>query len=1525
MPIESQPSDFNMKDLFIDVKLEACVDGSSFDFLGRKMFSTEFFRKNIGFGITSVDIEVNTSLQPIVTVVFKDLYGATVFGGQNRNITDDNQSIDYSVLFDWPPPKFLFSFKGYLGKPTTWVLNLKKTSTSFNSSDGSYDVKCEFVPNQWGFFADLPFLYLLSAKRLRKDKIGDLTNLSASEKARKEKSITSVFDLIKIGKQVNVKTKDTTKEFDGLNKQLGSIKSNVSRAASVSNIIGFGDVIDGVVNNQPIKGFVKIKIPKIEDINPYNTKEKIEQNLGNTEELTKMNTLILLSIGFNHNLDGQTFVSAFDESNGENIISKELVLKSPNDSNVVAAKNQVLKTISNNSKLIDAEIQRRIFATEEKKLEKITIGEVFSQLAKDSGFIMGSIIDAGLNGYRGDDGRFEKRNRLSDVLIGQAFPMVINEKGEEVPATKENLGDDVGVDENEMEFVRGFIRAISEGIARDLTSNSDSIPGEDDSVLKHRINNCEMTLGNPYKPFYANIATNILVRSGIVAYMTRSNDPNRPGDYGNTTNIDNDGKQQIEEIATRDSQNITDSMLASLSDVDVLLLKRFCNFFKNFYRVDTTFGSFATTYIIKTQSGETEDVREIEDPEKDSIYEVVMSSENDTLTFKTLWDELKQPKIFDNVSVSNGQLSFVWDEVELSSTTSSSVSFKEVDVEPDKGERGGGRIKKDAQNPLSFVDDKTFTAVNIVNNGIPYMFPDDPEVTISQFLFPSLVGRTQYWMVLFRGEDNRIAQEVDSSPTDIEYRSKDKDDPDGIWGKEEPLGYVPVNAKYDEEGNELDRIDNLIKFSPYVLDFNKLKRIKPDLYRTGFNDKYFQWVKEDGSGMSIASDSIELQQLGGKDNAELVGDFGYTIAHHSSESGLVFGFFENTREGVNQRIYVKKMCDEIISRLEKLEDERNQVIGSVLGKAGEEEGTLYKQMHTLYHQWQSLAYSSGKVINGSLCSGDVDETKSGDSGVSGKVFNVAEMLEIKYGSNHINLVSNEEVKFNDENGVETTKSLTNQTESNGVPDGTFIYDYPLQRINEDSETVQVRDSIIDLEPLYKANGRTTVLNVIQQICTKNNFLFVPIPGNPNYLNPQDIYTPYSEPANIDIKNFFHVLFTPTPESRTKTKNTDGTPLALSENHKNFKSKAFPIKYGSPSNQVISNIQVGTDDTKVTAESIVNLQRLVDNENQNKKVTTDCSMLSVMAGRSYNASIDMLGNAQVYPIQFFFLENSPLFGGLYQIMKVKHTISPNDFKTSVDGMRMRFSSKYGSVRPITLQTFRDLGKSEAPLALDPGFDEAQRELLKKEQILTQEGANNPIGNFTREQIELAVKSKGYKWFDTKGDYELNIVGVRNTNTGNVVTNRFDDYITLSYKVDGEWKFWSWQATTQPGQKPVENPSRPDGVAILKPGQYINSHIIRAHGGSYMALGQNGMVTVYRDNNKDLFYNEKESNTQTGGFGINIHRANPDGKSYYVGGWSAGCQVFADVNDFNEFMRIAYIAQAKHGKNFTYTLILSSDIS
>lgn len=194
------------------------------------------------------------------------------------------------------------------------------------------------------------------------------------------------------------------------------------------------------------------------------------------------------------------------------------------------------------------------------------------------------------------------------------------------------------------------------------------------------------------------------------------------------------------------------------------------------------------------------------------------------------------------------------------------------------------------------------------------------------------------------------------------------------------------------------------------------------------------------------------------------------------------------------------------------------------------------------------------------------------------------------------------------------------------------------------------------------------------------------------------------------------------------------------------------------------------------------------------------------------------------------------------------------------------------------------------------------------------------SYTREQIEAAVKAKGYVWFEGGLNYDVNIVGVRNSSTGNVVTNVFDDTLTLSYKVDGVWKFHTWSATTDPGKKGVMEFHNVAGVARLVPGQYRGSHTIRLHQGKYEAVCQAKPVKVYRDANRNLTYEENQ--IQEGTFGINIHKAGAD--STYVENWSEGCQVFKKSADFDAFMAICNKAKAIHGNSFTYTLLESKDI-
>jgi hypothetical protein len=188
----------------------------------------------------------------------------------------------------------------------------------------------------------------------------------------------------------------------------------------------------------------------------------------------------------------------------------------------------------------------------------------------------------------------------------------------------------------------------------------------------------------------------------------------------------------------------------------------------------------------------------------------------------------------------------------------------------------------------------------------------------------------------------------------------------------------------------------------------------------------------------------------------------------------------------------------------------------------------------------------------------------------------------------------------------------------------------------------------------------------------------------------------------------------------------------------------------------------------------------------------------------------------------------------------------------------------------------------------------------------------------------MEGLGHKYFHS-GEYNVNIIGVRNAATGDEVTNKFDDCMTISYKVDGEWKFNCWKCTTDPGKHWVENLLNKDGVAILKEGQYKGSHKIRKHQGKYEALCQKGLLKVYRDKDMNDEYDLLEENVHEGIYGINIHKAGSrSAGSTQVDKWSAGCQVFSKEDDFYDFMNVMYKSRDRWGNSFTYTLINSNDI-
>lgn len=189
------------------------------------------------------------------------------------------------------------------------------------------------------------------------------------------------------------------------------------------------------------------------------------------------------------------------------------------------------------------------------------------------------------------------------------------------------------------------------------------------------------------------------------------------------------------------------------------------------------------------------------------------------------------------------------------------------------------------------------------------------------------------------------------------------------------------------------------------------------------------------------------------------------------------------------------------------------------------------------------------------------------------------------------------------------------------------------------------------------------------------------------------------------------------------------------------------------------------------------------------------------------------------------------------------------------------------------------------------------------------------------FEQLFAKYGYTYF-TNGDYNLNIIGIRNLIDGTAHKNTFNDILLVEYKKNGEWIRKMWAFTTDPGQSTLNAPSTSKGTAILVPSQYRSTYAIDLHNGKYKALCQRtGNVAVYRDSNKDTRLTFDATTIEVGMFGINIHRAKDNAVTELINGYSAGCQVFQSSYDFNEFMQILENSKVKYGNKFTYTLITS----
>lgn len=1181
------PSFFDTKNLFIDVKLSAIVGGSAHNYMGTyyqnergeeiEVIDIGFYKDNVAFGITNIEITVNTSLQPVIKIDFKDVAGSTSFRG------DANKAgINYSQLFNWPPPKFKFSFKGYLGSQVTWLLNLKQYSVGYEPSDGTTKISAEFVPNQFGFFADIPYLYLKAVRKLRELK-GESTDK------------LGVFDIIEIGDQVtelgNAINENYADDEEILETSLGSfeqvvIDEDVPIGSEYVIKVKEGVSVEG--SQVPEVEFNTLFIPN--KINEEEVTTSLIRQRSEVSEIqvrrwlianTKINGELL-----DPNLANLSFDSYADpnrENPDEEAVQriKDLDIIMGRFRNVIQANIDILNDLKTSE----------VWQQSETKIGELTISNVIEAIARDSAYLMGAILDAGLTGYFDNTA---VRNNAQESLIGLNYPLTndTNNNNEELPAKGQ-----FGIEEHELDFVREFIKAITEAIAEDNQNSSlPSSPLNKKQRITNRITNLEALYRNPYTKFPKTVATNMLLRSGVAAYLTGSSDPNSPS---------TSSKDGMRDLAKSDFENIKPFLgeIIKSGEDQVKELKDFCEFFSLIF--NDNFNGFIESSIPVDDGGN---------------------------------------KLFDGGIGANIAMA---DDVAL---------YRQV--------------------KLQLTDESEVTLGNMLDKFLPPQSRSgvDPStmrtsyVIIGGKLYPNNISfQSDMRYIVFKGED---ADEILETYPATDYDPVSDNEPNGAF-----------EIKYLEEtGDNLpDAVENDNAFSNdlvtsisrgEVYSWEKLKKFNnnntvlsvSDLREYRFTETFK--AAETPSDVSQEDGTIYVYKTNTGQPTYAAIPVANPNDNFIGHKQRAFDFLSDTTTSRDQRIFLAELCKLVLDEILLVEKNIKKEQGNLISKFTDAENDIYKQFHALHQQWSSMAQGSS------------DDT----SFIEQNKGNLRNAFSNDFGENHFD--------YKDPN---YRNSISEESST------AFVYQFPLQSISNDGgQGINIKDAIINIDPLRESfnDTNTTVLNVIQNICTKNNFTFIPVPGNPGYDTTEEIFTPQLSSEPQSIFNTFHILFLPTPESRTNLANSSSFQSDLVQMRENVNDnvEGFVVRFGSPDNQIVKSVDVDTVDNKVTAESIINLQALVQSNTETKRVTRDCSMLSVMSGRSYKAKLTVLGNAKIFPTQFFFLERSPLFGGLYQIMNVSHTITPNNMETSFDGIRMRFAnSDYAAVLPITKQYYIDLSE------------------------------------------------------------------------------------------------------------------------------------------------------------------------------------------------------------------------------------------
>jgi hypothetical protein len=300
---------------------------------------------------------------------------------------------------------------------------------------------------------------------------------------------------------------------------------------------------------------------------------------------------------------------------------------------------------------------------------------------------------------------------------------------------------------------------------------------------------------------------------------------------------------------------------------------------------------------------------------------------------------------------------------------------------------------------------------------------------------------------------------------------------------------------------------------------------------------------------------------------------------------------------------------------------------------------------------------------------------------------------------------------------------------------------------------------------------------------------------------------------------------------------------------------------------------------------------------------------------------------------------------YAVTGIGHSIQNNDWVTRLDAQFIILDEPRGGISTADAKAIK-AGNKAAQEAKEKSNSGSSTPKEKDKTPQTPVKAPGPPSKdlpsgLTVDKVIAAMQKKGYSFYanTTFGKNKLNIVGIRNIDKdiGKAATNYFSDIVVMFYYDDNgnrQERIGRW--TTVPGHtfegkefgNQAEAPKSQWRTIDIKEGQYKEQYKQGFHKSQAKALKQTGSNVKYiKDTTLNLTYNDNGSETTNNN--TNIHNSDSYGTNdpkKRIDNWSAGCQVFRSISDFNWMGQAAdnQISKTKV-KTFDYTLLNIRDIS